>query len=219
MSVASEFSTSEKSKLSGIDTNAQENVQSDWNETNTTADDFIQNKPSLPFSGQLVPAGGNTGQVLSKASATDGDTEWAASNLSSVSSDSTLSGDGTGGNPLRVVNEFTSADEQKLDGITAGAEPNIGAEFTQEEKSKLGDIASNAEVNIRADWEEENINSDSYIQNKPTIPTGGGSGVSTFASLTDTPSSFGTAGQAVIVNQTEDGLIYGNAVGGSGGFF
>ncbi len=36
------------SKLSGIENGAQVNVQSDWNQTNDTADDYIKNKPSIP---------------------------------------------------------------------------------------------------------------------------------------------------------------------------
>ena len=37
--------------------------------------------------------------------------------LASVASDATLSGDGTGNDPLRVARPFTAADESKLDGI------------------------------------------------------------------------------------------------------
>lgn len=40
------FTTSEKTKLSGIETGAEVNVQSDWNQTDNTADDYIKNKPS-----------------------------------------------------------------------------------------------------------------------------------------------------------------------------
>ena len=37
-----------------------------------------------------------------------------------------------------------------------------------------------------------------------------------FIGLTDTPSSYGTAGQSVIVNPAADGLIFGAASGGAG---
>lgn len=40
------YTTAEKTKLSGIASGAEANVQSDWNQTTTTADDFIKNKPS-----------------------------------------------------------------------------------------------------------------------------------------------------------------------------
>jgi hypothetical protein len=38
----------EKTKLAGIASGAEVNVQSDWNQTNTTADDYIKNKPTIP---------------------------------------------------------------------------------------------------------------------------------------------------------------------------
>lgn len=42
------FTTSLKDKLNGIATGAEVNVQSDWNNTDTTSDAFIKNKPSIP---------------------------------------------------------------------------------------------------------------------------------------------------------------------------
>ncbi len=41
------FTDAEQTKLGGIATGAQINVQADWNETNAGADSFIQNKPNL----------------------------------------------------------------------------------------------------------------------------------------------------------------------------
>ncbi len=41
------MSASDKTKLNGIATGAEVNVQSDWNQTTTTADDYIKNKPTL----------------------------------------------------------------------------------------------------------------------------------------------------------------------------
>ena len=40
------MSAADKSKLNGIESGAEANVQSDWNQSDTTADDFIKNKPS-----------------------------------------------------------------------------------------------------------------------------------------------------------------------------
>lgn len=42
------FTTTEKNKLSGIAAGAEVNVQSDWAQTNSSADDYIKNKPSIP---------------------------------------------------------------------------------------------------------------------------------------------------------------------------
>ena len=42
------MTAAEGTKLSGIAANAEVNVQSDWNQTDTDADDFIKNKPTIP---------------------------------------------------------------------------------------------------------------------------------------------------------------------------
>lgn len=41
------FTTDDEAKLDGIEEGAEVNVQSDWNQSNTGADDFIKNKPDL----------------------------------------------------------------------------------------------------------------------------------------------------------------------------
>ena len=42
-----DFTTAEKTKLAGIETGAKVNIQSDWEQSDSTADDFIKNKPTL----------------------------------------------------------------------------------------------------------------------------------------------------------------------------
>lgn len=49
-----DYTTTEKNKLAGIASGAEVNVQSDWNQTTTTADDYIKNKPTIPSGTQLV---------------------------------------------------------------------------------------------------------------------------------------------------------------------
>ena len=43
-----DYTTAEKTKLAGIEAGAQKNVHSDWNQTDTTKDDYIENKPTIP---------------------------------------------------------------------------------------------------------------------------------------------------------------------------
>lgn len=43
-----EFTDAYKTKLDGIAAGAEVNVQSDWNQSDSTADDFIKNKPTIP---------------------------------------------------------------------------------------------------------------------------------------------------------------------------
>lgn len=42
------YTTAEKNKLAGIAAGAEVNVQSNWTQTNSSADDYIKNKPSIP---------------------------------------------------------------------------------------------------------------------------------------------------------------------------
>jgi len=44
------ITTTERNKLNSIDYGADVNVQSDWNQTNTAADDYIKNKPNVASS-------------------------------------------------------------------------------------------------------------------------------------------------------------------------
>ena len=60
-----DYTTAEKNKLSGIEAGAKVNVQSDWNQGDSTKDDFIKNKPTLRqpstdgTSGQYLKSNGN----------------------------------------------------------------------------------------------------------------------------------------------------------------
>lgn len=60
-----DFTTAEKTKLGGIEAGAEVNVQSDWNQGDSTKDDYIKNKPTLhqPSSdgtaGQYLKSNGN----------------------------------------------------------------------------------------------------------------------------------------------------------------
>lgn len=43
-----DYTAEEKNKLSGIETGAEKNIQSDWNQTDASKDDYIKNKPEIP---------------------------------------------------------------------------------------------------------------------------------------------------------------------------
>lgn len=55
-----DFTTAEKTKLSNIEAGAEVNVQSDWNQSDNTKDDYIKNKPTL----RQPNADGTAGQYL-----------------------------------------------------------------------------------------------------------------------------------------------------------
>lgn len=50
-----DYTTTEKTKLSGIEVGAEVNVQPDWEQTDAAADDFIKNKPDLTVDDELSP--------------------------------------------------------------------------------------------------------------------------------------------------------------------
>lgn len=60
------LSNAQSTKLDGLDANAEENVQSDWNETDNTSDAFVLNKPTIPADvGDLTDTGGLLGGSFS----------------------------------------------------------------------------------------------------------------------------------------------------------
>ena len=187
------MSGTDKTKLNSIQSNAQINVQSDWNAT--TGDALILNKPSIPqdlddlsnvdstspTDGQVL-TWDNTNSYWTPTNANDGVTNLSYDGqtrviASSTGTNATLPEVGATGNSGLM----TSSDKSKLDGIEASAtadqtdaeiktayenNSNTNA-FTDAEKTKLGGIATGAEVNVQSDWDA--TSGDSLILNKPTI--------------------------------------------------
>lgn len=69
------MSAADKAKLDGIASGAEVNVQSNWNETDTTSDAYIQNKPTIPtdtwkaYYGTCSTAAGTAAKVVSVSAA------------------------------------------------------------------------------------------------------------------------------------------------------
>lgn len=93
-----------------------ENAQADWNETDSTAPSYIQNKPNIP-SGVVVD------------STYDGTSENAQAGTAVAQAISTKVDKVTGKGLSE--NNYTNADKAKLDGIETGAEANVQADWTQ----------------------------------------------------------------------------------------
>ena len=187
------MSGTDKTKLNSIQSNAQINVQSDWNAT--TGDALILNKPSIPqdlddlsnidstspTDGQVL-TWDNTNSYWTPTDANNGVTNLSYDDqtrviASSTGTNATLpEASATGNSGL-----MTSSDKSKLDGIeTAATADQTGSEikslyeaesntnaFTDAEKTKLSGIATGAEVNVQSDW--NSTSGDSLILNKPTI--------------------------------------------------
>lgn len=187
------YTTEEKSKLSGIEAGAEANVQSDWSEADNSKDDFIKNKPTKVSDFQndsgFITKDVNDLTNYYKKSETYTQTEI----------NNSLSGkvDKETGKGLSS-NDYTDAEKTKLSGIAAGAEVNVQSDwqqsdntkddyiknkpenlvqdasyvhtdnnYTSDEKSKLSGIAAGAEVNVQSDWNQASSSADDYIKNKP----------------------------------------------------
>ena len=72
----------------------------------------------------------------------------------------------------KIENELETLDtslDNKVNSVSGkGLSTN---DYTTEDKNKLTGIASGAEVNVQSDWNQTNSSADSYIKNKPEIPT------------------------------------------------
>ena len=58
------YPSADATKLAGIAAGAEVNVQSNWNETDTNSDAFIQNKPTIPSAAPVDSVNGDTGVVV-----------------------------------------------------------------------------------------------------------------------------------------------------------
>lgn len=133
-----DFTNALKTKLEGIETGAEANVQSDWNQTTVSADDYIKNKPSIPTkvsdltndSGYItsadVPEGASasvTAPLMDAATAVIG-TSTAFARGDHVHPSDTSKVDKVAGKGLST-NDYTTAEQTKLAGIDEGAEVNV----------------------------------------------------------------------------------------------
>jgi len=166
------YTATEKTKLSGIASGAEVNVQSDWNVTSSTSDAFIKNKPTI----------GNATITLQKNgtnvdSFTTNATNNKTINIAVPTKTSDLTNDGDGTNAFLTQHQDISGKQDKItstnklsadlisDGTTNKA-------YTATEKTKLNGIAAGAEVNVQSDWNVVDSSSDAFIKNKPTIGNG-----------------------------------------------
>ena len=107
-----DYTTAEKTKLSGIEDGAEVNIQPDWEQSDSTADDFIKNKPTLgsAASRSAVLSLSNAGSGLP----TSGTVYAALGNKVDKVTGKGLS-----------TEDYTSAEKTKLDGIETGANKTI----------------------------------------------------------------------------------------------
>ena len=103
-----DYTTAEQSKLAGIASGAEVNVQSDYTQTDTTADDYIKNKPTLA----TVATSGDYGDLINKPTipAAQVNADWnASSGVAQILNKPTLASVATSGDADDVAYDNTSS--------------------------------------------------------------------------------------------------------------
>lgn len=182
-----DYTNEEKAKLSSIADGAEVNVQSDWNETDNTQDDYIKNKPEnlvqdanyVHTDNNYTSTEKNKLNTIAEGAEVNVQSDW---NQSDNTKDDFIKNKPQNlvqdanyvhtdynydSNAKSIVDGVNAALNQKVDKITGkGLSTN---DYTDDEKGKLNGIATGAEVNVQSDWNETNTTKDEYIKNKPTL--------------------------------------------------
>ena len=168
--VNSGLTASDKTKLDGIQAGAEVNVQSDWAQTDTTADDYIKNKPVIPAGATLYnTTGQNTDGAMTQKATTD-----ALDNKVDKVTGKGLS-----------TNDYTTADKNKLDGIAAGAEVNVQSDWNQS-NSSADDFIKNKPTNVSSFTNDAGYITSASVPTKTSDLTNDGSdGTSTYVEADD----------------------------------
>lgn len=184
-----DYDDAASAKLYGIQAGAEVNVQSDWGQTDNTADDFIKNKPT-PISmaaGNGISITEANDTVTFEVTDAIATSAWVASNFASAAQISDMATQTWVGQQDFATNDdvdfvsggvdyvsaalagyaTTSDLNDKVDKVTGkGLSTN---DYDDAASAKLFSIAPSAEVNVQSDWNETNSAFDSYILNKPDI--------------------------------------------------
>ena len=149
------YTDAEKTKLAGIAVGAEVNVQSDWNQTSSSADDFIKNKPG---NATTSVAGFMSSSDKSKL---DGIAAGAEVNLNNFTKVSVESGSATVLRPTTKDDTFSIIAGSNVTMTASGKQVTINAKdttysdvttsahglMTAADKTKLNGIAAGAQVN------------------------------------------------------------------------
>ena len=189
------YTSTEKSKLAGIQAGAEVNVNADW--TATTGDAVILNKPTLG-----TAAATDASAYATAAQGAKADTAVQPASLATVA---------TSGNYNDLTNKPAPFDPGTLAAVaTTGSytdlidKPTIPT-LTSQLTNDSGFIAGGdvPTFQVKSNWTETDIGSAAYIQNKPTLGTAAATDASAYATAAQ-----GTkADSAVQTVQSSDGSL------------
>lgn len=146
------FTDGDKSKLDGIEAGAEKNVQSDWLQNNSAADDYIKNRPDLS---QYATQSDITQLETDISGKADKVANATAGNLAGLDATGNLTDSGV--SPTNLVHD-----------------PNYvhtDYNFSLTYVNKIDGIETGAQKNVQSDWLEDDPTSDAYILHKPNIPS------------------------------------------------
>lgn len=121
------MSASDKTKLDGIQAGAEANVQADWTQTDSSADDYIKNKPALAS----IATTGSWNDLLGVPSGLVIDALY-----------------------VHTDENFTAILKAKLEGIEAGAQVNVQSDWDQSDNTQDDYIKNKPDINYY-NWNED----------------------------------------------------------------
>lgn len=153
------MSKEDKDKLDSISNDAEQNVQPNWLQTNTSDDSYILNKPT------------NLSQFTDDIGAVNVNSDWSETNPSSLSfiENKPTIVDVTDLSNTPSSNELLVSSSTGSDTTILSATITEAGVMSSGDKIKLGGIEDGAEVNIQSDWDQTDILADDFIKNKPTL--------------------------------------------------
>ena len=163
------MSSTDKTKLNGIASGAEVNVQSDWNVTDETSDAFIKNKPSIPSVGNgtiiIKQNGSEVGKFETNQS---GNTtvELTDTKYTLPLADSAKSGGVTSGGDVTISKGIITVNDDShnhiisnVDGLQTALDGKLGASTQAVDSAKLNGQEASYYLNYN------------NLSNKPTIPS------------------------------------------------
>ena len=142
------YTATEKTKLSGIASGAEVNVQSDWNVTNTSSDAYIQNKPDLSIYAQSS----NLATVATSGSYNDLSDKPTIPTVNN----GTLSISGPSGSSTVSTDVFHA--NQSGDSLIAFS-PGTNTTINVNSSTRTITIGTTAEPNVQSNWNETDTSS------------------------------------------------------------
>lgn len=133
---------------------AADQVQSDWNQTDSSSVDYIKNKPTIPSGNQLLPAATSSDEDKVLTVDSNGDPVWA---------------DAQGGQ--QVQSDWTEDDASEASYIQH--KPNTkpiqaGTGISVVEYADNIRISGTINAQVQSDWAEADSSDMSYVKNKPS---------------------------------------------------